>query len=371
MIITLKGATFTNKIGTLNAWSIQTVVRGGVLTSSPSITSIKKDDTAGLVLEYFYDTTKYTHSTVTIISNENSVGYYNGFPELGKIQVTIPAGNTLSAKVVVTINLTAVVSDEIGDDNDDGYNSIYTFTIHPTPITATVNLSATERLSPSDYPPVSGTGITSIDVAGGTEVYWSVSADGYRLQTGYYIVNNDYIKTVVLESISEETDAWEIYSQDGAATVATDENGVPTVTGTQYKATVLMKNTNSDFRFIAPAASAADGDRMVIIGRYGNNVLAFRPRGASVGTNLQRYDYTTFGGAVLTTDASAVNTFAAGDTVEVVWSGNTASLYVNDTLQSSFDCSSYMSSETWQKCAGFMYTNLPNTTFTLDNFILL
>lgn len=172
--------------------------------------------------------------------------------------------------------------------------------------------------------------------------------------------------------VIEEAEAtWEVYSQDNESTVSSDENGVPTVTVTSTnKALVLMKNTNKDFSFKAPAESQADGGRMVIVGRYDNNVLAIRPRGDSVGTNLQRYDYTTFGGGVLTTDSSAVNTFAENDVLSVSWSGSTVTLKVNGVEQSSFDCSSYMSNETWKKCAGFMYTNLNKSSFTLSNFTL-
>lgn len=200
--------------------------------------------------------------------------------------------------------------------------------------------------------------------AGDHTLVVKAKADGYEDSDA----SNEVVYTV--EEAEEEAE-WEIYSADGVATVASDENGIPTVTGTSTKATVLMKNTNSNFSFTSPVASTTDGGKMVVFGRYDSNVLAFRPRGESTGTNLQRYNYTSFSGAALSTDASAVNTFAAGDTLKVTWEGNTASLYVNDTLQSSFDCSSYVENETWQKCAGFMYTALTGTTFTLSDFTLL
>lgn len=196
--------------------------------------------------------------------------------------------------------------------------------------------------------------------AGNHTLVVKAKADGYD--------DSDYSNEVVYTvNVNAE---WEVYSSDGIATVS-DDNGIPTVTGTSGKAAVLMKNTNSNFSFTAPVASASDGGKMVIFGRYGNNVLAFRPRGGTTGTNLQRYDYTAFSGGALSTNADATNTFAAGDTLKVVWSGNIVSLYVNDTLQSSFDCSSYMENETWQKCAGFMFTALTGTTFTLSNFTLI
>lgn len=186
-------------------------------------------------------------------------------------------------------------------------------------------------------------------------------ADGYE--------SSDYSNEVSY-SVDAKDATWEVYSSDGLAEV-TSENGIPTVTCTTNKALVTMLNTNKNFSFTAPEQSAADGGRMVVIGRYGNNVLAFRPRGASVGTNLQRYDYTTFGGGVLTTDGSAVNTFAKGDTLKVEWEGNTAKLFVNGTLQSSFDCSTYVSSEGWRKCAGWLFTNAPASSFSLADFTVV
>ncbi len=205
--------------------------------------------------------------------------------------------------------------------------------------------------------------VSAMDFAAGDHLL-AVKAKG----DGVNYSDSDPSETVTY-TVEAADGGWEVYSPDNAATVS-EEGGVPTVTCTTNKAVVLMKNTTKAFSFNSPADSAADGGRMVICGRYGNNVLAFRPRGSSIGTNLQRYDYTTFGGAVLTTDASAVNTFAAGDKLSVDWSGNTARLYVNDVLQSSFDCSTYIASEGWQKCAGFMFTNVPASTVTLSNFTL-
>lgn len=59
----------------------------------------------------------------------------------------------------------------------------YTFSINPTPANATVILSA------FGYSTVSGTGSKSITVANGTEVSWSVSADGYTTRTGEWIIS--------------------------------------------------------------------------------------------------------------------------------------------------------------------------------------
>lgn len=239
MIITLKGATFTNNIGALDAWPIQTVVNGGVLTTLPSSSSIKKEDTAGVVLEYFYDNTKYTCDTVTIFSKGSSVGSYNRFLEQGKIQVTIPAGNTLSAKVVVTINLTAIGGG--GGEPDTPTN--YTFTLNPTPTSATVTLSA------SGYSMVSGTGSKSIIVADGTTVAWSVSASGYTTRTGNWTINGGnktenivLVKTGDSGEVSFSDDDFEI----GAWTAA----GAPVELDSRFR-TKTTKQFDRDVTFNA------------------------------------------------------------------------------------------------------------------------
>jgi len=235
------------------------------------------------------------------------------------------------------------------------------------PVSNATQYSLNEKASDGTYSELTTSSEINFEVsalnleAGSHTLVVKAKADGYE--------DSDYSNEVVY--IVEEGEAeWEVYSPDGLATV-TEENGVPTVTATNNKAVVFMKNTNQNFSFVSPAASASDGGRMVIIGRYDSNILAFRPRGADIGTNLQRYDYTTFGGGVLTTDAAATSTFAQGDTLSVTWSGNTATLSVNGVTQSSFDCSTYVANETWKKCAGFMYTNFTSSTVTLADFTLL
>jgi hypothetical protein len=71
----------------------------------------------------------------------------------------------------------------IGEEDGPVIPTNYTFTITPDPTSATVTLSAT------GYSTVSGTGSQSITVANGTEVNWSVSADGYISRTGNWTIN--------------------------------------------------------------------------------------------------------------------------------------------------------------------------------------
>lgn len=348
MIITLKGANFsTNNINDLlNSYSIS--YYGNGVSGSPS--SVAKDIGGDLTCTltiaegYTYKSLSVSVGGVTLNNDQYEI--------IGGGDKVVIYNENITGNIMISV---VTEGSAVEPDEPTNYTITYKYMSDNTEIktatTETITAGSSKTFSISNAPDIDGYTVNSVVPDGEQDI-------------------NSNLTVIYYYTVNSSDAVWEIYSQDGLATVATDDNDIPTVTATQYKATVLMKNTDSNFSFTAPAASANDGGRMVIIGRYGNNVLAFRPRGTGTGTNLQRYDYTTFGGAALTTDASAVNTFAAGDTLKVVWSGNTASLYVNDTLQSSFDCSSYTSNETWQKCAGFMYTNLPSTTFTLSNFTL-
>ena len=370
MWLKLANAVFTNNLGTLssltNSYSITYNLTGGI-SKTTGATSIPKASGQNYVnlSENFVATftlgtgAEYTSTSITVGGNALNSSYYSASESSGIVTVTIPTTSAQQITGNVIINVIATAGSAPVVTN-------YTFTINPTPSDATVTLTASGYTQNGN----------SITVANGTTVSWSVSASGYTEQTGTWTINGGNKTeniTLTASSGSGETAQWEIYSQDGLSTVTTDENGIPTVTaGGVTKAAVLMKNTNNNFSFKAPVASSADGTRMVIFGRYGNEVIAFRVRGASTGTNLQRYNYTTFNGAVLSTNSAAVNTFAQGDTLKVVWSSNTASLYINNTLHSSFDCSSYMANDNWQKCAGFLFTNFSgiSTTFTLSDFTL-
>lgn len=71
----------------------------------------------------------------------------------------------------------------------------YTFTINPTPTSATVTLSA------SGYTTVSGTGSKSITVANGTQVAYTVSKTGYITKTGTIKVS--YTQSMGVSLVSE------------------------------------------------------------------------------------------------------------------------------------------------------------------------
>ena len=78
----------------------------------------------------------------------------------------------------------------------------YTLTITPDPTSATVTLTAT------GYSTVSGTGNQSITVADGTEVNWSVSAEGYIEQNGTWTANGkDETLSIVLTALNSDITA--------------------------------------------------------------------------------------------------------------------------------------------------------------------
>jgi hypothetical protein len=95
----------------------------------------------------------------------------------------------------------------------------YIFTVTPIPDTATVTLSA------SGYDTVSGAGNQEITVAAGTNVSWTVSAEGYIPQSRTETVNQAVNKTVTLEEKSAPGAETDLTSQftwtPGTVTAAT------------------------------------------------------------------------------------------------------------------------------------------------------
>ena len=356
MIITLKGANFsTNNINDLlNSYSISYTGSGVIGTPSSRPKDAVGDLTCALTI---LDGYTYKSLTVSIGGAIVDATQYDITERGSTVRVVI-------AESVITGNIMINVITEGGSiepEPETTYTITYKYmsdTIEiKTATTETVTGGSSKTFAISNAPAIEGYTVSSVVPDGEQDI------NGNLTVTYYYTANSG----------GEETAEWELYSKDNHSTMTVDDNGIPTVTATDIlKATVLIKNTDRNFSFTAPVGSAADGSKMVVFGRYDNEVIAFRPRGGTTGTSLQRYDYTTFSGGALTTNSSAVDTFAAGDTLKVVWDGNVAKLYVNDTLQSSFDCSAYVSKETWQKCAGFIYTNFSNAskTFTLSNFTL-
>lgn len=167
MIITLVKANFSaNNIGTLDSFAVLTNILNATYSGPISVE-------------------KGEAFTATITMHD---GYL-----LDSINISMD-GNILSdvyteADGVITINISSVSgiilisASGVADDTNGDDSTSYTFTINPTPASATVSLSA------SGYSTVSGTGSKSITVADGTTVNWTVSASGYTARTGNWTIN--------------------------------------------------------------------------------------------------------------------------------------------------------------------------------------
>lgn len=181
----LAGATFSTHLGPMSKLSNSISIKYNASGFSYTTGSVSKDDaSANLVLTLNNNWTyEHSDSNVTVTgATKGSISYSSG-------TLTIPiapsSGSTFGASEVSSINVTvtgAVSSGGPGGDEPEAPTN-YTFTINPTPTSATVTLSAT------GYSTVSGTGSKSITVANGTKVNWSVSASGYTTRTGNWTIN--------------------------------------------------------------------------------------------------------------------------------------------------------------------------------------
>lgn len=178
MILTIAGADFSGaNIGTNTSVGIS---YNGRVTGKP--TSIEKNTALTSTITI---NTGYTYDSITSVTvGGQSISEYiatdNGD---GTVTLTIPA-NKITGRVVVTVSTTA--------NSTGGDTTMYTFTINPTPSTATVTLTA------SGY---SQSG-NSITVPANTSVTWKVSASGYTEQNGTHTVTKTESKSVTLSSAS-------------------------------------------------------------------------------------------------------------------------------------------------------------------------
>ena len=192
MIITIKGSAVDifkdSHIGTISTWTISRVLGDGAtyngvtyvdknaaLNATVTINSGYELGSAGVIVTMGGNAVT---SGVTVNGNTITIAIAS---VTGNVVIKVPTKNTVTEEPETPVNPTN-----------------YTFTINPDPPTATVTLSAT------GYSTGSGTGSKSITVANGTEVNWSVSADGYDTQSGNYTVNSNYDMTVTLDKQGAE-----------------------------------------------------------------------------------------------------------------------------------------------------------------------
>lgn len=104
MIITLKGANFSqSNIGTLDSWFISWS-GSGLTAATGNVTSIKKDGTSTTTLTYTYNTENYEYVSGTV---KDATGATVGSVAnaSGTVTVTINAGNTIKGKITITISM--------------------------------------------------------------------------------------------------------------------------------------------------------------------------------------------------------------------------------------------------------------------------
>lgn len=193
MIITLTGADFSkNNIGVLNSWRIVRALQG--VSTNSAVTSVTKGGTYSAT---FTVNTDYTRQSCVITMGgtdiTNTAISWNG--NVGTISNLVVTGN-LYISIIATANSPAVTK--------------YTFTISPSPSSATVMIN--------------GQNTTSVMVDSGTIVSWSVAASGYISQSGNYQVNSNYVMTVALSKESptqQQLSTPNIYLTDGLDALST------------------------------------------------------------------------------------------------------------------------------------------------------
>ena len=102
MIITLKGANFSqSNIGTLDSWFIAWS-GSGLTAAAGNATSIKKDSTSTTTLTYTYNTENYEYTSGTV---KDATGATVGSVSAsnGTVTVIINAGNTIKGKITIAI----------------------------------------------------------------------------------------------------------------------------------------------------------------------------------------------------------------------------------------------------------------------------
>lgn len=171
MIITLKGADFSNNnIGLLSSWLIAREIGDGARYSGPVYVSKGGAFSATVVLAEGY---RVTLEEVKILMGE---------AELDNVFTLSEDGKNLTINIdEVTGNIFIKIPTE--DTNE------YTLTIEPYPSDAVVTLVASGYTQSGN----------SITVPNNTVVSWSVSAEGYIEQTGFWTANRrDESKSIKL-----------------------------------------------------------------------------------------------------------------------------------------------------------------------------
>ena len=198
----LAGATFTNNLGTMDSISKSYMMDYSGLTglqASPGSVSYATDSTPDAKITF-------TVKSGYVFKSGSKVTASGGASKTYTASADIAAGNSFTMDLTgISGKVTFVGAAELvssggntgGGEPETPVN--YTFTLNPTPTSATVTLSAT------GYSTVSGTGSKSITVASGTVVSYNVSASGYTSQSGTQTVTSTSTKNISLSESSSSS----------------------------------------------------------------------------------------------------------------------------------------------------------------------
>lgn len=145
-----------------------------------------------------------TYCTLTIVptpSDATVVLTASGATQSGNT-ITVLNGTTVTYTVSKTNYVTQTNSLALTYDRTLNIDllGVYTYTVSPIPVDATVKLEA------PGYATVQGTGTQSISIASGTEVTWTVSKTGYNQRMGSRVIIADYTESIAIPSSSTTMD---------------------------------------------------------------------------------------------------------------------------------------------------------------------
>lgn len=203
-----------------NAWSVGYNVSGGITKTSGS-GSISKGGTLTAIFTLSTGAT-FTSATLT----PASAGTVTHTVSSSTVTITV---KNVSANCTLSVVATG---GSVEPETPVNPPSGYTFTINPTPASATVTLSAT------GYSTVSGTGSKSITVANGTKVNWSVSANGYTTRTGSWTISGgNKTENITLTATSG----------GGGGIAETDISSLFTSTWREAGGAIIVDSTKSNY----------------------------------------------------------------------------------------------------------------------------
>lgn len=260
MWIKLIGASFKdNNIGTLTSHKVDTtgLVGLNVEPKYVSYTNEQKTQTKEFIITPLSGYVLKADNIITCTHSDNNTADSHKVTEdevtAGKVVWTI----TLDSNIAFA---GAAEKVETGGGEDD---STYTFTINPTPSTATVILTASGYTQSGN----------SITVPNGTTVSWSVSASGYTTQTGTWIVNgsNKTENIILVASGGESGNEYNSADMWVSQTISS--------TGVVSTSSITQSNIMAKSRFVGSATITATGEAMQMALVTYNDDGSFKSRG--------------------------------------------------------------------------------------------